>query len=415
MQKLPLFKNKKEIVFFIFVTAFLFLIHIYIRYDSYKNFTHKKFSYTGAIVLSHYQKQKSSGKIYHVLKLKSDDGAVFYTTNHEDIINLADRHITVGVITDKISFWSYLKGFYAPSFDIRIDEKRGGFKEIVSNFIASNHKSDITKELFLALFLAKPISKELRADVSKLGISHLIAISGFHLGVLFALFYFLLDYPYSFFQNRYFPYRNKHFDLTMTILAILFLYMYMLDFIPSLLRSFVMLFYGFFLFHRHFKIVSFEVLFVTVLTILALFPNFLFSIGFWFSVCGVFYIYLFLHHFSHLKKWLIVIYLNIWVYILMIPIVHLFFGVFSFHQLYSPILSILFSVFYPLEILLHLLGHGDLLDSYILTLLNQKAEIFYFKTPLWYLVIYLVLSIGAIYKKRILWFLFPMSAGVYLF
>ncbi len=393
----------------------LFLLQMFVRYESYKEFSSKKFYHTGAIVLSHYQKQKPSGKIYHVLKLRSDDGAVFYTTNHEDIIDLSNRHISIGFITDKISFWDYLRVFFAPSYDIRIDEKSYDFKDRVSDLIASQHQNSITKELFLALFLATPISKELRADVSKLGISHLIAISGFHLGVLFALIYFIFSYPYSFFHSRYFPYRNKRFDLTMIILVFLFSYLYLLDFVPSLLRSFVMLFYGFFLFHRHFKILSFEVLFVTVLTILALFPSFVFSIGFWFSVSGVFYIYLFLHYFSNLPKWQILILLNIWVYILMTPIVHLFFDIFSFHQLYSPFLSIAFSVFYPFEIFLHLIGQGDFLDDYILMLLDQKVPIYHFKTPLWYFVLYILLSIAAVFEKRVLWLLLPMSVGVYLF
>ncbi len=413
MRKLSLFKDKKEILFFVFFAIFLFLFHIFVRYESYKEFSRKKFYHTGATVLSHYQKQKASGGIYHVLKLRSDDGAVFYTTNHEDLIDLSGRRISLSLITHKISFFDYLRLFFVPSYDIRIDEKLDTFKEEIAETIASQHQNQMTKELFLALFLAEPISKELRSEVAKLGISHLIAISGFHLGVLFALIYFILNYPYSFLQDRYFPYRNKRTDLTITILVILFSYLYLLDFVPSLLRSFVMLFYGFFLFHRHFKIVSFEVLFITVLTVLAIFPTFLFSIGFWFSVSGVFYIYLFLHHFGHFRKWLIVVLLNVWVYMLMIPIVHLFFDTFSFHQLYSPLLSIVFSIFYPFEIFLHLIGEGDLLDGYILTLLNQKAQIYHFKTPLWYLLPYLILSVFAIFEKRALWLLLPMSVGVY--
>ena len=203
------------------------------------------------------------------------------------------------------------------------------------------------------------------------------------------------------------------FDLTMVILAILFAYLWMLDFIPSLLRSFVMLAYGFFLFHRHFKILSFEVLFVTVMTILAIFPSFLFSIGFWFSVAGVFYIYLFLEYFSHLKKWQILIGLNIWVYLLMIPIVHYFFDVFSWHQLYSPLLSIFFALFYPLEMFLHFIGQGDLLDTWVLELLHQKADIYHFKTPLWYLIAYIILSLTAVLEKKLIYPLLLMSVGVY--
>jgi len=414
VEKLALFQNNKEKVLFVLFMLALFIVHVYFRYSAYEKFHQYKFYHTKATVLNHYQKtKKNSNKIYQVLKLRSKNGAVFYTTNYEDIIDLNGRDIWLGVITDKISFWDYLHTFYVPSYDIRIDEKANSFKNTLENFISSQHDNNLTKELFLALFLAKPISKKLRSDVSGLGISHLIAISGFHLGVLFGIFYFLFRYPYAFLQDRYFPYRNMRFDLTIAILIILFAYLYMLDFIPSLLRSFVMLFYGFFLFHRHFKIISFEVLFVTILTILAIFPSFVFSIGFWFSVAGVFYIYLFLEYFSHLKNWQIVILLNIWVFLLMIPIVHYFFDVFSFHQLYSPLLSIGFGIFYPLEMFLHLIGQGALLDDWIVKLLDQDIMIYHIQTPFWYMVLYIGLSIGSIYQKRLLWILLPMSVAIF--
>ena len=413
MERIDLFRNKKEIILFALMMGIFFCLHIYMRYLDFQKFHANKFYRTEATVLQHYQKEKKSGKRYHVLKLRSKEGALFFTTNYEDLIDLKGRQISLGVITDKIDFWNYLHTFYVPSYDIRIFEKEEGIKAGLRNFIEDQHENNTTRELFTALFLGEPISKGLRKDVAKLGISHLIAISGFHLGVLFAIFYFLLRYPYYYMQNRYFPYRNMRFDLTMVILAILFAYLWMLGFIPSLLRSFVMLVYGFFLFHRHFRILSFEVLFVTVLTILVLFPSFLFSIGFWFSVAGVFYIYLFLHYFGNLRPWLMVILLNIWVYLMMIPIVHFFFTTFSWHQLYSPLLSILFSVFYPLEMLLHLAGQGDLLDPALLKLLHQKGEIYHFGTPLWYLVLYIALSLLATVQKRLVYLLPLMAVGVY--
>ncbi|RUM65754.1 MAG: ComEC/Rec2 family competence protein [Sulfurospirillum sp.] len=414
MEKLDLFRSKKEMLLFTLFMLLLFAGHLLLRYHYFQQFHEHKFFHTGATVLNHYQKRKPSGKIYQVLKLRSDNGAVFYTTNYEDLINLKGRRVRLGIITDKITFTEYLRTFYVPSYDIRIFEKERGIKSWLHEKIVGQHESNTTAELFSALFLGEPIGKPLRRDVSKLGISHLIAISGFHLGVLFAILYFLFRYPYYQLQNRYFPYRNMRFDLTMVILAILFAYLWMLDFIPSLLRSFVMLAYGFFLFHRHFKILSFEVLFVTVVTILVIFPSFLFSIGFWFSVAGVFYIYLFLHHFSHLKAWQIVILLNIWVYLLMIPVVHYFFTTFSWYQLCSPLLSILFVIFYPLEMLLHLIGQGDLLDGMLLKLLHLRAQIYHFQTPLWYLVLYIFLSLVAV-RYRLVAIALPLFAiGVYL-
>ncbi len=409
MEKLEFFRSKKELLYFSLGMLLLFVLHLLWRYEHYRAFHAHKFYRTEAVVLNHYQKVKPSGKRYHVLRLKSDDGAVFYTTSYEDIIDLKGRRIALGLVTEHISFWDYLRTFYVPTYDLRIFEKGWSVKEWLKAHIEAQHENNTTKALFTALFLGDPIPRDLRSDVAKLGISHLIAISGFHLGVLFAILCFLFRYPYYRLQERYFPYRNMRFDLTMVILTILFGYLLMLGFIPSLLRSFVMLAYGFFLFHRHFRILSFEVLFVTVLTILALFPAFLFSIGFWFSVAGVFYIYLFLHHFSHLKKWQIAAGLNIWVYLLMIPIVHTFFDTFSWHQLYSPLLSMLFAIFYPLELFLHLIGLGNLLDGAVMKLLQQHATIYHFTTPHWFLALYLLLSLLAI-RYRTVAFMLPFLA-----
>ena len=106
--------------------------------------------------------------------------------------------------------------------------------------------------------------------------------------------------------------------------------------------------------------------------------------------------------------------LNIWVFFLMIPIVHRFFDTFTFHQLYSPLLSIGFGIFYPIEMFLHLIGQGDLLDSWIIKLLDQDMPVYHFQTPFWYLIVYTMLSLGSVYEKRLLWILLPMSIGVYL-
>jgi competence protein ComEC len=413
--ELRLFDSYREVAIFILLMATLFSYNIYQKHRLFKEVTASKFYTTDATVLKQYQKSKKNGKSYYVLKIRSNDGYSFYTTNHEDLKDINGRDISIGFITDKIDFRSFISTFYAPSYDIRLYEKEDSFKDKIDNFITSQHKSLKMKELFSALFLAKPISKELRADVSNLGISHLIAISGFHLGVLFTILYFILSYIYIYFQDRYFPYRNRRFDLTLLILMLLFGYMYMLGFVPSVVRSFVMMAFGFFLYHRSYKIISFEVLFVTVLFIIALIPEFLFSIGFWFSVSGVFYIYLFLHHFSYLKVWQIFLLLNFWVYMAMLPIIHYVFPSFTIYQLFSPFLTMLFSIFYPLEMLLHILGVGDMLDSLILKLFSFKATIFEIKTPLWFLIFYLLSSILAIFHKRIMFVLLGLDLLLFLF
>ncbi len=410
--KLNLFESKKEIFLFLAFIMIVFTINLFFQYHTYQKFSSSKFSHTEAIVINQYQKKSKKGKTYHVLKLKSVDGYTFITTNYEDIKDLRDRKVRIGLITDKVSFFDFLKSFYVPSFDIELLKYNDSVKGYLQEKIAFQHEDPIMIELFSALFLAKPISKVLRKKVSLLGISHLIAISGYHLSFLFGILYLLIAKPYSFFQDRYFPYRNRRFDVTIFIIMILFWYVWLLDFTPSLIRSFVMLVFAFFLFHRHIRILSFEVLAVAVLFIIALKPTLLFSIGFWFSVSGIFYIYLFLHYFKTWNKWLIMIVINIWVYFAMIPIVHFIFPEFSYLQFLSPLLSLAFGIFYPFEMLLHLLGLGDLLDGMLEKLFSLKAEIMVLKTPLWFLALYVFSSFLAIFHYR---FLFLFSSILFSF
>ena len=396
--EVKLFEGKRDYILFFALLSFVFFINLTLKYNTYKNLKNKPVKTIYATVINQYQKTKHN-KTYIVMKLRSSDGYTFYTSSKEDLKDLLYDKLRVKIVTKNIHFIDLFKGFYAPTFNLELI-KKDRFKERILNYISNQHKDSLTKELFTALFLAKPISKKLRNKVSNLGISHLIAISGFHLGVLFFILYTLLKYPYRFFQDKFFPYRNRRFDLTVFIIGVLFLYMYLLGFIPSLVRSYVMLIVGFVLYDRFVKVISFEVLAVAVLLILAFIPSFFFSIGFWFSVIGVFFIFLFMKHFSHFKEWKMVLFLNIWVYFMMLPIIHYIFPKFTFLQLLSPLLSVAFIIFYPLELFLHLIGQGDLLDKLILRLFDLEAKSYYIHTPLWFLVGFLSLALYFALKKE---------------
>ena len=402
--KLSLFENKREIFLFLLAIMIVFAGNLFLHYKSYQKFSHEKFFRTDATVINQYQKTSKKGKPYYVLKLKSVDGYTFLTSNYEDIRDLKGRQVRIGLITDRVTFLDFLKSFYAPSFDIELLAYHDSVKNSLQDAIEKQHATPRMKELFTALFLATPISKALREKVSMLGISHLIAISGYHLSFLFALLYMFISKPYAFFQDRYFPYRNRRFDLTIFIIMILFWYVWLLDFTPSLIRSFVMMAFAFFLFHRNIRILSFEVLAVAVLFILAIKPTLLFSIGFWFSVSGIFYIYLFLHYFKESNRWFIFVMINVWVYFAMIPVVHFIFPDFTFWQLLSPLLSIGFGIFYPLEMLLHLVGFGGLLDGLLEKLFSVSGETYLLKTPLWFLALYIFSSVLAVFHKGFLIF-----------
>jgi competence protein ComEC len=74
----------------------------------------------------------------------------------------------------------------------------------------------------------------------------------------------------------------------------------------------------------------------------------------------------------------------------MIPISHYFFGNFNEHQLFSPFVSIIFTLFYPLEMFLHLIGEGGVLDEIIKSYLNLGDKFITFYTPGFIFYSYLV-------------------------
>jgi len=414
LERLDLFDSRKEIAFFGLFITLIFSLNLFFKHQTYENLISSKFNHIDATVLNQYQKLSKKAKPYYVLRVKSDDGYKFITTNYEDIRDLKNRSVRVGVITDKISFLDFLKGFYAPTFALELLEYEESIRENATIFIKNQHKDEMMGELFCALFLATPISKKLRVKISTFGISHLVAISGYHLGFLYGVLMVVLAFFYKFFQNRYFPYRNRVFDLSIFIISLLFLYAYFLDFTPSILRSFSMMAFGFLLYVRHIKIFSFEVLAVVVLFLIALNPSLLFSVGFWFSVSGIYYIYLFIYHFSDLNRWLILVLINIWVFTLMAPVVHYIFVNFSFWQLLSPLLSLAFAIFYPLELLLHIVGGGGFFDWLLLNMFEIDVDFIEIKTPLWFLISYIILSLVAILNRWTLAMLVLASLLFYL-
>ena len=336
-------------------------------------------------------------KGYWVLKYQSIEGFSFYTSSKENLKDLEGEYIRVRFFTDKLDFLSYLKGFYVTTQILSHSQGRVQRYILIDKLEALHTKT--SAPLYSALFFAGSIPASIRHQLSALGINHLLAISGFHLGVLSFLLFFIFKLIYKPLQGRYFPYRNSHRDIALFIFFILFAYLYFLDFVPSLLRAFAMSLFAYFLYDRGMKLLSFSSLFLVVFFLIALWPKLLFALGFWFSVAGVFYIFLFLHHMQELKVWQSFILIHLWVYLTMLPVVHYFYGSFSYYQLLSPLLSMLFILFYPLTLLLHLFFLGSVMDpilDFLVALEIHVSEIF---TDLWMLVSYLFVSLLAIFYR----------------
>lgn len=396
--KLPLFINKREWLLFFSSIIVIFFINLSIDYYYFQDF--KNSETIEVKVLAHYKKINKNNRRYYVLKCKNHSLA-FYTTTWKKYDDLTNKFISLRVQNSKkISFLDYLKGFFLSTTELKVLDKEDTYYKIYKT-LTSMHKYDEVNDFYSAIFMASNIDKETRKSIAILGISHLVAISGFHLSILAMFIYSVLFLPYKILQQKFFPYRNIKVDILIITLVILLLYLWFVDFVPSLLRSYVMLFIGSIFVIRYVKIFSFTTLLIAILLVIAFFPKMIFSVSFWFSASGVFYIYLFIHYFKNLNKILLTILFNFWIFMAMIPIAHFYFGIFSIYQVFSPILSMIFVIFYPLTLILHLVGFGDIFDIFLFVFLNIKDHYIELFTPLWFLVSYVGLSIISIFSKKV--------------
>lgn len=169
--------------------------------------------------------------------------------------------------------------------------------------------------------------------------------------------------------------------------------------VPSLLRAFVMFSLGMFFLRSNIKIVSFRNLFFTIVLIVSFFPKFIFSLAFWFSISAVFYIFLYVKYFSRINIIFKFLLFNFWIFFAMNPLVHYFFDITTLYQLYSPFLTYIFIVFYPLELFLHILTFGNIFDTYLELFISKDIITYTFSTPLWFLIIYILISLFSVFFK----------------
>ncbi|MFY4763785.1 ComEC/Rec2 family competence protein [Aliarcobacter butzleri] len=385
--------KSKQIVT-IFILFFALLINILLEYSKYLEFIDEEVFETKVEVLNIYQKDDKD-----ILKLKTSNFEFFTNMPKNEEIKRFDL-LNILIVSRNIDFIDYLKGFYTKTIYFDELQKEQTFKDKIIKNIENNHQNEKIIELFNALFLAVPVSKELRDVITAYGIAHVVALSGFHLVVLSFVIYWILYFPYKFFQDKYFPYRNRKLDILLITIAILFYYLILTDIVPSLLRAFVMFCLGIYLLRSNIKILSYMTLFYTFLIVIAFYPKYIFSIGFWFSIFAVFYIYLFIQYFKNYNKWLLFIFFNIWMFLIFNPIVHYYFPQTSYEQFYSIPITIFFNFFYPAEIFAHIFGFSNYFDEYLKIFIEHKIYVYEVFTPLYFYILYLFVSFLSIWSKK---------------
>ncbi|MGL2702862.1 ComEC/Rec2 family competence protein [Helicobacter pylori] len=397
--------------------SLLLAINLYLECLNYQKLDFSKPTSLNAQILLQYPKTKDQ-KTYFVLKLQSK-GMIFYTTIKEPLKNLQYRHAHFFGRIKSCSFLESLKSCFFQTYSFSLTRKQD-FKSHARHSIDSVHSNALVGNLYRALFIGDSLNKDLRDRANALGINHLLAISGFHLGILSVSVYFLFSLFYTPLQKRYFPYRNAFYDIGVLVWVFLLGYLLLLDFLPSFFRAFLMGLLGFLACFFGVRILSFKLLILACCIAIALLPKLLFSVGFLLSVCGVWYIFLFLKHTeiffktsSFLARSLQAISLSVLVFLNMLIIAHAFFPMFSPYQLFSIPLGLIFIVFFPLSLFLHAVGLGSLLDHILsMPLTIPTISI---PSPLWLLGAHLFLTILSARFFKVYLSMNVLSAGFFLY
>lgn len=417
LEKPKFYEEKKEFVYAMAFLLSLLLLRLFFSYQSYTEFTSKPFYFTHATVLNAYEKVKH-GKRYTVLKLRADEGFTFYTTTHKKE-DFSHTRVRIEIFPNSgIAFRDYLGTFYVKSRIKERVETPNTFKDLLLSKVSDQHEDASIASFYNAIFFATAVDQKLREKIALLGVSHLVALSGFHLTILWGLIYGLLLLLYRPVQQKKFPYRFALIDVGAAVMLLLGLYLWFVDFPPSLLRSYAMVFTGWVLLCMGIELLSFTFLATIILVLLVLFPSLLVSLGFWLSVSGVFYIFLLLQYTVNYPKWMIMfLVIPVGIFLLMQPFVHSIFGMTSAYQLLSPLLSLLFIVFYPLLMFLHLLGLGGIFDGTLLWLFSLPTVSVEHILPFWAWLVYMALSLAAIWSRKLFYALLGSALGYagYLF
>ena len=412
IEPLPLFASRREMTLFTVCVLWLFICSLGLEFYRYCELTRFDEAIVHAEVLQQYTKSKAR-RSYQVLKLRTEAGAPFFMTASTALRDLRGYTVNVWFRTDGLTFLSYMRGFFAHGYVVSVSECKAE-KYRVAEAIASQHERAQIGALYAALFTATPIMRETRAAVSALGIGHLLAISGFHIGLLSALVFMMLRTPYRLLQSRWFPWRNAKRDLFMVTAFAMLGYVLFLQMPPSVLRAYAMMLVGYLFYDRGIKLLSIPSLFMVAALLIGFWPRLLFSLGFWLSVAGVFYIFLFLQRYEGRGRLFTFVGMHLWVYGMMLPFSLSLFGTFSPLHPLSIVWTMLFIPFYPITLVLHLLGAGGLLDGMTEALLRLAQHPVQFTPDHVALALWLFVGLLALKSETVKRFLPYLAAAVFI-
>ena len=245
------------------------------------------------------------------------------------------------------------------------------------------------KELYQGIALAdrSALSKDLREKISTLGIFHLFAISGLHIGMIFLWTHFLLSKILnliSFFRKNSFL---SLLGVDLFSLLIVLIYLEFIVYPITALRAWIMLFFWVLIRNLFYWLPSLYVLLLTALLMILITPSIIFSLSFQFSFLAVFAILIFHQWTNFAPTSLAKIYKNFFYIAIMTLLINFFtaplslvyFGKINYLNFINNPFHILFISFIYLPLVL--LGFFTSifnLDAYYFWLMQKVGDFWFF-------------------------------------
>lgn len=257
--------------------------------------------------------------------------------------------------------------------EIKSEKMKGNFiNTYLSNIFerASEDFSPSLKNMNKALFLGENfLSKKTKEKIRYLGLSHIFAMSGLHIGIVFFIIYFIC---FKIFESK--------FIIEITSLFFLSLYYLGVKESPSFTRAYIMIVIYLFGKLLYEKISPEKALFASGIISIFIKPNTVFSLSFqlsYLAMLAIVYFYPFIKKLN-IKKWktLDYIFFTLSIQIFLIPIQIFYFNSLPFLSILLNILILPFVSFYITVLYLHLFLENFYLSFILNPLVGLNYKIF---------------------------------------
>ena len=196
-----------------------------------------------------------------------------------------------------------------------------------------------------------------------IGISHLFAISGMHIGFIIMILSLL------------FKRLNKYIRLFLIVIFIVF-YLYLIDFSPSSLRASLQALYGF-LNKKNRSLSRSQIVIFVFFTLIIYNPNYIYYIGFQISIIVSFFIAVYSNKINSNNKIINMFYISLVSFISTLPVIIYYFNDINFLSIFINIIFVpmVSYLLFPLCIITFIFPFLDFILYYLFNLFSQISNV----------------------------------------